>query len=57
MPEKKKRYCVTIIETLEVAVTVYAVNEEQAHELVSNLYYDQEIVLTEENHETTEFIV
>ncbi|MDU3404548.1 MAG: DpnD/PcfM family protein, partial [Enterococcus faecalis] len=32
-------------------------SEEQAHELVSNMYYDQEITLTEDNHETTEFII
>jgi hypothetical protein len=58
MAEKKKKYCVTIVETLEVAVYVYAESEEQkAHELVSNMYYDQEIILTEENHETTEFII
>ena len=35
---------------LEVAVYVYAESEEQAHELVSNMYYDQEIILTEDNH-------
>ena len=57
MSEKKKKYCVTIVETLEVAVSVFAESEEQAHELVSNMYYDQEIILTEENHETTEFII
>lgn len=48
MSEKKKKYCVTIVETLEVAVSVFAESEEQAHELVSNMYYDQEIILTEE---------
>ena len=55
MSEKKKKYCVTIVETLEVAV--FAESEEQAHELVSNMYYDQEIILTEDNHEATEFII
>ncbi|MCT9925411.1 DpnD/PcfM family protein, partial [Enterococcus faecalis] len=25
--------------------------------LVSNMYYDQEIILTEDNHEATEFII
>ena len=39
MSEKKKKYCVTIVETLEVAVSVFAESEEQAHELVSNMYY------------------
>ena len=57
MEKKKKKCCVTIVETLEVAVYVYAESEEQAHELVSNMYYDQEIILTEDNHETTEFII
>jgi hypothetical protein len=48
---------VTIVETLEVAVYVYAESEEQAHELVSNMYYDQEIILTEENHRNNKFII
>ncbi|MGM2984639.1 DpnD/PcfM family protein [Bacillus cereus group sp. BC60] len=25
--------------------------------MVSNMYYDQEIILTEDNHEATEFII
>ena len=57
MAEKKKKYCVTIVETLEVAVSVFAESEEQAHELVSNRYYAQEIMLKEDNHEATEFII
>ena len=57
MSEKKKKYCVTIVETLEVAVSGFAESEEQAHELVSNMYYDQEIILTEDKHEATEFII
>ncbi|EOK43717.1 hypothetical protein WUG_00595, partial [Enterococcus faecalis EnGen0332] len=28
MAEKKKKYCVTIVETLEVAVSVFAESEE-----------------------------
>lgn len=34
MSAKKKKYCVTIVETLEVAVSVFAESEEQVFVLV-----------------------
>ena len=37
MAEKKKKYCVTIVETLEVAVYVYAESEEQVLRPRNNL--------------------
>lgn len=40
MVEKKKKYCVIIVEILEVVVFVFVESEEQVYELVFNMYYD-----------------
>lgn len=52
-----KYYKVTVKETLERTVTVKAESEDDAHEKVERMYYDEKVVLDYSDHINTDFVV
>ena len=53
----KKKFTVEITETLQRQVEVEAKNEEEALELVQEMYSNEDIVLTAEDYVDTEITV
>ena len=49
------KFTFTIIETLEKKVEVEAEDYNEAKNTVERMYYDEEVVLTADNHTNTEF--
>lgn len=52
-----KTYKVKVVETLARTVTVKAESEDDAHEKVERMYYDEKVVLDYSDHINTDFVV
>lgn len=53
--KKHMKFTIQIIETLGRKVEIEAENYAEAKNEVERMYYDEEVVLTAENHTNTEF--